>query len=81
MKETQEDCLTYCQDTINCKWFTFDQGSGSCTLFSQCTSWDGGCKTCISGEQDCSVMNFYIYTALQISTTLLHLYYYINVVL
>ena len=59
MKDSKEDCLTYCQDTINCKWFTFDQsqGSGSCTLFSECTSWDGGCATCISGEQDCSVIN------------------------
>ena len=53
--KSHEECLKHCQDTFNCKWFTFDESQESCILFSECSKWDDTCSSCTSGEQGCSV--------------------------
>ena len=49
-------CLTICQATANCTWFTFFPNSESCELFSSCGTVDDTlCPECISGQKECSI--------------------------
>jgi hypothetical protein len=52
---SQEDCLNVCQQTENCKWFTFIQTSQTCLLFTDCETLDETCAECTSGQSRCQV--------------------------
>ena len=54
--QSKEECLEECKITFGCKWFTFHQYKSpqpACLLFSDCSSIDETCETCISGERRC----------------------------
>ncbi len=55
--EGQTDCREQCQNTHNCKWFTFNPSKGWCLKYSTCTEFHSTsqCPDCVSGKSDCDV--------------------------
>ena len=48
-----EECLSECQQTPNCTWWTFDSDDGFCFMNSNCVKLDETCESCTSGEVSC----------------------------
>ena len=70
--QTKEECLEACKNTLACAWFTFRSFKSQepiCQLFSDCSSLDETCETCISGERRCEVEDQTTTTASSTTTT------------
>ena len=52
---SQKDCLGACQHSSQCNYFTYDAKTQFCEMLSDCKFIDDTCKTCVSGEDQCSV--------------------------
>ena len=52
---SQKDCLGACQHSSQCNYFTYDAKTQFCEMLADCKFIDDTCKTCVSGEDQCSV--------------------------
>ena len=52
---SQKDCLGACQHNSQCNYFTYDAKTQFCEMMSECKFIDDSCKTCVSGEDQCTV--------------------------
>ncbi len=53
-------CLSFCQATEDCSYFTYFTDTTACVAFLDCNTFDQSCDNCVSGQVDCEALQCFV---------------------